>query len=177
MLLHSIMGVGTNCFPMALEKLPALRDLLSTDEMRHVEAFPTVLRLLIHGPLLQELSCCDANRLRQLRGLRMRRLLDNAPISLTGEELWVHLNLQMIHSLDFLPAGGWKRTCNEYFFALFLALHELLCAQARLSNALADRTAHALSTVERACVCVRTERLPCAVPLLAGRAVASGARR
>ena len=128
MLLHSIMGVGTNCFPMELDKLPALRSLLTADEMVHVEAFPSVLRLLIHGPLLTELVGCDAAWLSRLRGLKMRRLLDNAPLEISAEQLWVQLNLQMIHAIDFLPPGGWQRTSNEYFFAVFIALHKLLTA-------------------------------------------------
>lgn len=56
LLLHSILGVGTNCFPMRIEKLPTLASLLSETEMLHIEAFPAVLRLLVRGPLIDELE-------------------------------------------------------------------------------------------------------------------------
>ena len=46
MLLHSILGTGTNTFAMAVEKIPALRALMTDFEWTHVEAFPSVLRLL-----------------------------------------------------------------------------------------------------------------------------------
>ena len=40
---------------------------------------------------------------------------------------------RLIHAIDFLPPGSWQRTCNEYFFAVFLGLHRLLtrCGQLR----------------------------------------------
>ena len=108
MLLHSIMGVGTNCFPMGLEKLPTLKSLLTEEEMAHVQAFPTVLRLLIHGPLLKELQRLTPEKLKTLKSIKMHRLLDNAQIEMEAEDLWVHLNLQMIHAIDFLPAASWQ---------------------------------------------------------------------
>ena len=49
MLLHSICGVGTNAFPMKAEKLPRLASMLTREEMAQVEAFPSILRLLVHG--------------------------------------------------------------------------------------------------------------------------------
>ena len=127
LLLHSIMGVGTNCFPMGLEKLPTLRGLLRAEEFAQIEAFPSVLRLCVHGPLLAELCACEPERLRgALKGLRLHRLLDNAPLELSARQLWVQLNLQLIHAIDFLPPGCWQRTCGEYFFAIFVRLHSLL---------------------------------------------------
>merc|ERR1719502_424341 len=54
--LHSIMGVGTNVFPMSIDKLPQLESLLTPFEFSHVEAFPSVLRLLAEGSLLDLLS-------------------------------------------------------------------------------------------------------------------------
>ena len=50
MLLHSIAGVGTNEFPLPLEKLPDLASLVTPSEMRQIESFPSVLRLLVRGP-------------------------------------------------------------------------------------------------------------------------------
>merc|ERR1719336_1828438 len=55
MFLHSIMGVGTNLFPMKLEQKPRLAELVSTNDMAHIEAFPSVLRLLLSRPFTDEL--------------------------------------------------------------------------------------------------------------------------
>jgi len=46
MLLHSILGTGTNTFAMEVEKIPTLRALMTEFEWNHVEAFPSILRLL-----------------------------------------------------------------------------------------------------------------------------------
>ena len=54
-----IAWVAQNCFPMEANKIPTLERLLTVDEFAHVAAFPTVLRLLIHGPLLRELESSD----------------------------------------------------------------------------------------------------------------------
>ena len=70
LLLHSIMGVGTNCFPMTLEKVPMLKSLVSEKDFAQLEAFPSILRLLIHGYLLDELSACDSTKLARLRSIR-----------------------------------------------------------------------------------------------------------
>ena len=42
------------------------------------------------------------------------------------------LNLQLIHAIDFLPPGCWKRTSNDYFFGLFVTIHELLTRNGQL---------------------------------------------
>ena len=55
MLLHSILGTGTNTFAMESEKIPALQALVSDDEWRHIESFPSILRLLYEDQLTQEL--------------------------------------------------------------------------------------------------------------------------
>ena len=56
LLLHSIMGVGTNFFPMAAEQIPRLKGMLSEEEFDQVAMFPTMLRLYYHGPLRDELD-------------------------------------------------------------------------------------------------------------------------
>eukprot|EP00326_Haptolina_ericina_P004905 CAMPEP_0181231250 /NCGR_PEP_ID=MMETSP1096-20121128/34985_1 /TAXON_ID=156174 ORGANISM="Chrysochromulina ericina, Strain CCMP281" /NCGR_SAMPLE_ID=MMETSP1096 /ASSEMBLY_ACC=CAM_ASM_000453 /LENGTH=303 /DNA_ID=CAMNT_0023325237 /DNA_START=97 /DNA_END=1010 /DNA_ORIENTATION=+ len=133
MLLHSVMGVGTtNVFPMPVERLPALRALISDNEMTHIECFPTVLRLLIQGDLLHQLVHCDPMQLRRLRSLRMHRLIDNQPIELIGDLLWEHLNLQLIHTIDFLPAASWRRTGGDFFFQIFVLLHRVLVLAGKL---------------------------------------------
>lgn len=131
--LHSIMGVGTNCFPMTIDKLPALSALLTPEELTHVQAFPSVLRSLIHGPLLAELMACPTEKLHRLTCLRLHRVMDNENIELNAAQLWEHLNFQLIHSIDFLPAAAWKRTSNEYFFAIFLKLFALLSRVGQLT--------------------------------------------
>ena len=42
--IHSIMGTGTNYFPMNTSQIPKLKALLTPYEMMHVEAFPSLLR-------------------------------------------------------------------------------------------------------------------------------------
>lgn len=49
MLLHSILGTGTNTFAMPAHKMPQLRALVTEFEWRHIEAFPSLLRLLYEG--------------------------------------------------------------------------------------------------------------------------------
>lgn len=135
MLLHSIMGVGTNCFPMSLDRLPTLASLLSPTELTQIQAFPSVLRLLVHGPLLKELCGCSEAKLQTLRRLRFHRLLDNEPLELSAPQFWEHLNYQLIHSIDFLPPAAWKRTSNEYFFAIFTQLYDVLSRTGNLAAA------------------------------------------
>jgi hypothetical protein len=72
--LHSIMGVGTNLFPMQLEQRPTLAALVTASELRHIECFPTVLRLL-QIDLLPELLALSPARLAQVSGLTCHRLL------------------------------------------------------------------------------------------------------
>ena len=127
MLLHSIMGVGTNLFPMEKKKSGALAKLITEDEMAHVQAFPSVLRLLVHGPLLTELQ----GEMGDVVALDFHRLLDNERISLTREQLWVHLNFQLIHAIDFLPAAAWQHA-NDYFYQIFVTLHTLLTRNGQL---------------------------------------------
>jgi hypothetical protein len=52
---HSIMGVGTNVFPMTAAKIPRLRALVSADEFDHLQAFPSVLRYLQNFTLIDAL--------------------------------------------------------------------------------------------------------------------------
>jgi hypothetical protein len=135
MLLHSICGVGTNCFPMAAEQLPRLSQLLTPAELAQVEAFPSVLRLLVHGPLLAELASLSGEhpaKLASLRSIQLHRLLDNEAIELSAEQLWEALNYQLIHAVDFLPVAAWERTGNDFFFHVFVELHRLLSRAGRL---------------------------------------------
>ena len=133
-LLHSICGVGTNANPMKIEKLPTLRTLLSDDEMAQIESFPSILRLLVHGPLLAELTACETARLNGLTGVHFHRVLDNAPLYLSADGLWDNLNYHLIHALDFLPPASLQHLATgSYFFEIFTSLHALLSRTGRLA--------------------------------------------
>lgn len=105
-LLHSILGTGTNTFAMEVEKLPALRALLTDFEALHIEAFPSLVRLFYDQDLLAELTA-NLHRLDRLQALHCHRVIDNAPIELDAENLWIQLNYQLMHFVDFMPAANW----------------------------------------------------------------------
>ncbi len=125
MLLHSILGTGTNTFAMKAEKIPQLRQLLNEHDWTHIESFPSVLRLLYDLPLRRELRE-NLSRLSSLKSISFRRVIDNAPITLSADDFFVQLNYQLIHLVDFLPAANWSRNANDTAFILFRDLHELL---------------------------------------------------
>jgi len=56
---------------------------------------------------------------------RFYRVIDDAPLELTGPEFWTALNLQLIHLLDFIPANDWGREWNR-FTEVLLPLYQLL---------------------------------------------------
>uniref|UniRef100_A0A7S1S7D2 Uncharacterized protein n=1 Tax=Alexandrium catenella TaxID=2925 RepID=A0A7S1S7D2_ALECA len=131
LLLHSIMGVGTNCFPMTKDKLPRLKSLLTDFEFRHIEAFPSILRLLNAHTLLEELSA-NRERLDKLQRVSFYRVLDNEHLSMSGEDLWIALNFQVIHLLDFLPAACWASQMSEPLFQTFVELITFMQQTGRL---------------------------------------------
>jgi len=125
--LHSIMGVGTNFFPMQVEKEPKLKGLLTDVEFAHIEAFPSFVRLLNTHALVGELRACNKEgRLKSLRGIRFHRVIDNAEIELDAAALWVQLNYQVVHLLDFLPVSNWGATADAPLFQVFTALFALM---------------------------------------------------
>ncbi len=105
-LLHSILGTGTNTFAMDVAKLPALRELLTEEEALQIEAFPTLVRLFYDQALLPELTA-NLHRLDDLEALHCHRVIDNAPIVLDAQSLWVQLNYQLMHFVDFMPPANW----------------------------------------------------------------------
>lgn len=123
--LHSILGTGTNTFAMTADKIPKLRPLMTPWEWQQVEAFPSVLRLLFVGQLGKELLA-NAHRADALASISFYRVIDNAPITLSGEDLWVALNYQLIHLVDFLPAANWSQHQNDAYYILFRGLYDLL---------------------------------------------------
>ena len=105
-LLHSILGTGTNTFAMPVDKLPKLRALLTAEEALQVEAFPSLVRLFYDQALLAELTA-NLNRLDDLVALHCHRVIDNAPVVLDADSLWVQLNYQLMHFVDFMPPANW----------------------------------------------------------------------
>lgn len=125
MLLHSILGTGTNTFAMDKHKIPALRELVTDFEWTHIEAFPSLLRLLYAGGLRRELRA-NLHRAGSLSEIRFHRVIDNAPITMSGDDLWIALNYQLIHLVDFMPVANWATHQNDTAFIVFRDLLDLL---------------------------------------------------
>ena len=125
MLLHSILGTGTNTFAMVKEKIPQLKPLMSAEEWTHVESFPSVLRLLYDIKILKELEANKA-RLASLKEVHFNRVIDNEPIRMSGKDFWVQLNYQLIHLTDFIPVSNWSAHANDSAFILFRRLYKFL---------------------------------------------------
>ena len=136
MLLHSILGTGTNTFAMTADKIPALKALMNDVEWTHVEAFPSVLRLLYDLPLRAELWS-HKERLDALETVQFHRVIDNAPITMSAEDFWVQLNYQMIHLIDFLPVSNWSAHANDTAFIIFRDLYAFLQESGKLAATLA----------------------------------------
>lgn len=125
MLLHSVLGTGTNTFAMTADKIPQLQKLMKPEEWTQVSAFPSILRLLYDFPLRQTLRE-NAHRANDLIGIRFHRVIDNETIELSGEEFWLALNYQLVHLLDFLPVANWETHQSDTSFVLFRDLYSLL---------------------------------------------------
>mmetsp|Transcript_15858 Transcript_15858/g.19256 ORF Transcript_15858/g.19256 Transcript_15858/m.19256 type:complete len:386 (-) Transcript_15858:893-2050(-) len=129
LLLHSIMGVGTNMFPMSKDKIPELRGLVNEFEFEQIALFPTVLRLVAAGPMMDELleiARSNPSKLKSLKSIVCYRVIDNERMEADAEALWVQLNYQAMHLLDFLPLASWKSNREDGFLRNFSLLFELL---------------------------------------------------
>ncbi len=124
-LLHSILGTATNTFAMDASKLPKLKALLTDFEALHVEAFPSILRLLYNEGLLQELDQ-NMGRLGNLKALHCYRVIDNEPLTIDAENLWINLNFHLMHFVDFMPAANWSTHRADPLLQMFEALSGLL---------------------------------------------------
>lgn len=111
---------------MRQEKLPQFEALVTVPEFRHIQAFPTTLRLVKGTSFLEDLWDIGLGHAGPFGGLEMQRALDGATISLTMEEVWEHMNLHLIHVLDFLPVAGWNVSASDVFLQEFAAMHTLL---------------------------------------------------
>jgi len=140
--LHSIMGVGTNIFPMSVDKVPQLKSMLTHFEYSHIEAFPSILRLLLVGTMTQELSR-NVSRLTDLESIRFHRVIDNVPLTLQAQDFWIQLNYQLMHLLDFLPVACWGVNWDEPTMQVLLELFELLKLAGQVQARVADITVDA----------------------------------
>ena len=92
MLLHSILGTGTNTFAMTADKMSTLRTLVNDDEWLHISAFPSVLRLL-YGLDLRRTLQANLDRLEQLKGVSFFRVIDNQQLSMDASGILVAAKL------------------------------------------------------------------------------------
>jgi len=123
MFLHSILGTGTNTFAMSADKIPALKALMNERDWEQTAAFPSVLRLLYAGDLRRELR---ENIGREIASIRMHRVIDNAPLELTGSAFWEAMNYQLIHLVDFMPVANWAVHQNDTSYILFRDVFDLM---------------------------------------------------
>ncbi|MEO5670153.1 MAG: hypothetical protein ABIR26_05615, partial [Ramlibacter sp.] len=61
-----------------------------------------------------------------ISSITFNRVIDNAPITMGGKDLWTALNYQLIHLVDFLPVANWSVHQNDTSFILFRDLYDLL---------------------------------------------------
>jgi hypothetical protein len=124
-LLHSILGTATNTFAMDAAKLPNLKALLTDFEAIHVETFPSILRLLYNDGLLEELEQ-NIRRLGELKTLRFHRVIDNEPLTIDADNLWINLNFHLMHCVDFMPCANWSTHRSDPLLQMFERLSSLL---------------------------------------------------
>lgn len=124
-LLHSILGTATNTFAMDAAKIPKLKALLTDFEALHVETFPSTLRLLYNAEFLEELEA-NVHRLDKLSELHFHRVIDNEPLTIDAENLWINLNYHLMHFVDFMPAANWSTHSADPLLQMFDRLSALL---------------------------------------------------
>jgi len=127
--LHSILGVGTNFFPMSADKIPKLQTIVTPTEFIQLESFPSILRLLITHDFLAELR---ARGTKGLQSVTFYRVIDNKELTLVREDLWVALNYQLIHILDFIPVSNWLALQDDLYLQVLGPLFNFLKAEGQL---------------------------------------------
>ena len=99
-----------------------------TSPSNHPPTPAQMLRLIFHGRLLPALAAA-----KRVARVAFHRVIDNAPLELDAEQLWVALNFQLVHLLDFLPVVDWeKELARDLFLFNFAALYKLLEQRGRL---------------------------------------------
>ena len=124
-LLHSILGTATNTFAMDAAKIPQLKALLTDFEATQVETFPSILRLLYNVEFLEELES-NLHRLDTIETLHFNRVIDNEPLAIDAEAMWVNLNYHLMHFVDFMPAANWSTHSADPLLQMFNRLSSLL---------------------------------------------------
>ena len=124
-LLHSILGTATNTFAMDARQIPALKELLTDFEAIQVETFPSTLRLLYNAEFLEELEA-NVHRLDKIDELHFNRVIDNEPLTIDGESLWINLNYHLMHFVDFMPVANWSTHSADPLLQMFRRLSNLL---------------------------------------------------
>ena len=124
-LLHSILGTATNTWAMDSAKIPALKELLTDFEALQVEVFPSTLRLFYDGDFLDELEV-NLGRLDRLEALHLNRVIDNEPLVIDAENLWINLNYHLMHFVDFMPVANWSTHRADPLLQMFERLSGLL---------------------------------------------------
>ncbi len=124
-LLHSILGTATNTFAMDAAKIPQLKALLTDFEALQMEVFPSTLRLFYNNDILDELEA-NVHRLDQLETLHLHRVIDNEPLTIDAENLWINLNFHLMHFVDFMPAANWGAHRSDPLLQMFERLSNLL---------------------------------------------------
>ena len=124
-LLHSIFGTATNTFAMRLEQIPTLKALLTDFEAEQIEVFPSTLRLFYDGFFLAELEE-NIDRIDKLDTLELRRVMDNEPMRIDAEAMWINLNYHLMHFVDFMPAANWSIHSADPLLQMFTRLSTLL---------------------------------------------------
>ncbi|MGB7300136.1 MAG: hypothetical protein WBD34_12505 [Burkholderiaceae bacterium] len=124
-LLHSILGTATNTFAMDASKISKLKALLTEFEAIHVEAFPSILRLLYNNGLLEELEQ-NMHRLGELKELHCYRVIDNEPLVINADSFWINLNYHLMHFVDFMPCANWSTHQADPLLQMFQKLSDLL---------------------------------------------------
>merc|ERR1719223_1154322 len=99
--------------------------------MKHVNAFPSILRLLLTLSLLDELSDKHGS-LHNVKGIKFHRVIDNMELELTVEDFWVRLNYQTVHLLDFAPLVDWEKNVSQPIFQVCLDLYGFLMLAGQL---------------------------------------------
>jgi hypothetical protein len=110
---------------MDVGKLPKLKALLTEFEAMHVETFPSILRLLYNDGLLEELEQ-NLHRLGDLKALRFHRVIDNEPLTIDADNLWINLNYHLMHFVDFMPSANWSTHRSDPLLQMFEKLSNLL---------------------------------------------------
>ena len=124
-LLHSIMGTATNTFAMEATKIPNLQSLLTEFEFLHCSAFPSFLRLMYEPEFFTTLLK-NKDNIKNLKGIKFHRVIDNKEMTMTTDDLWIQLNYHLIHFVDFLPVANWQTHRSDPLLQIFIQLSEFL---------------------------------------------------